>query len=134
MSEGDQEEGLLDRLVNIAGQLQKLRSEAMGQGSDRLSDDIAEVIDSLAWAAGIYVPGQNVMDPPADCDPGNLVCATRETDHITDSGLDPLVSTPRPRERTGFADLNTVNMKSEELYLRRRGEELAQSASPKSRR
>lgn len=78
MSVGCQESNLLENLLDIAGQLQKLRWAALEQGSDRLADNIADVIDSIAWAAGIYVPGENAVDPPADSTSGSVARPTQE--------------------------------------------------------
>lgn len=55
---------LTERLADIGGQLQKLRWEAQDQGLTETVRDIAHAIDAVAWAAGIYSPGANIVDRP----------------------------------------------------------------------
>lgn len=57
--------GLLTfRLAEIGGQLQKLRWEAVDAGLSDLALDIAHAIEAVAWAAGIYIEGANVVEHP----------------------------------------------------------------------
>lgn len=55
---------LAERLAEIGGQLQKLRWEALDAGETILATDIAHAIEAVAWAAGIYASGANVVEPP----------------------------------------------------------------------
>lgn len=56
---------LINRLAEIGGNLQKLRWEAQDAGLPGLAGDIANAIEAIAWAAGIYTPSANVMDRPS---------------------------------------------------------------------
>lgn len=56
--------GLQERLAEIGGQLQKLRWDAQDQGDAELARNIALAVDAIAWAAGIYAPDHNVVEPP----------------------------------------------------------------------
>lgn len=53
---------LIERLADIGGQLQKLRWEALDEGLPDTARDIAHAIDAVAWAAGIYSAGANIVD------------------------------------------------------------------------
>lgn len=55
-------EMLTNRLAEIGGNLQKIRWEAIDMGYPELAVDIAFAIDAIAWAAGIYTLGANVVD------------------------------------------------------------------------
>ncbi len=55
---------LTERLAELGGQLQKLRWEALDLGEGDLATDIAHAIEAIAWAAGIYAAGANVIDRP----------------------------------------------------------------------
>lgn|GEM_PF-1599861 len=57
---------LTERLADIGGHLQKLRWEALDTGFPDTARDIAHAIDAVAWAAGIYNAGANVVDRPGD--------------------------------------------------------------------
>lgn len=56
--------GLQEKLAEIGGQLQKLRWEALDQGDADLARNIALAVDAIAWAAGVYAPDNNVVEPP----------------------------------------------------------------------
>ncbi|MDO9458703.1 MAG: hypothetical protein Q7N95_01085 [Alphaproteobacteria bacterium] len=60
---------LTERLADIGGHLQKLRWEALDTGFPDTARDIAHAIDAVAWAAGIYNAGANVVDRPGDPPP-----------------------------------------------------------------
>lgn len=53
---------LTNKLAEIGGNLQKIRWEAIDMGYPELAADIANAIEAIAWAAGIYTPGANVVD------------------------------------------------------------------------
>lgn len=55
---------LTERLAELGGQLQKLRWEALDSGQRDTARDIAHAIEAVAWAAGIYCAGANIVDPP----------------------------------------------------------------------
>ncbi len=55
---------LTERLADIGGQLQKPRWEALDTGMPNLARDIAHAIEAIAWAAGIYSAGANIIDRP----------------------------------------------------------------------
>lgn len=57
---------LIERLADIGGQLQKLRWEAVDAGMADMARDIAHAVEAVAWAAGIYSAGSNVIDRPGD--------------------------------------------------------------------
>lgn len=57
---------LVSRLADIGGQLQKLRWEAVDAGHVDMARDIAHAIEAIAWAAGIYTQGANVVERPGD--------------------------------------------------------------------
>jgi hypothetical protein len=48
----------------LGGQLQKLRWEALDSGLSDSARDIAHAIEAVAWAAGIYCAGANIVDRP----------------------------------------------------------------------
>lgn len=60
---------LTERLADIGGQLQRLRWEAQDEGLADTARDIAHAIDAVAWAAGIYSPGANIVDRPGTARP-----------------------------------------------------------------
>ncbi|MEQ1889249.1 MAG: hypothetical protein ABL951_08740 [Alphaproteobacteria bacterium] len=53
-----------ERLADIGGQLQKLRWDALDAGMPDIAGDIAHAIEAVAWAAGIYSVGANIVDRP----------------------------------------------------------------------
>ncbi len=53
-----------ERLADIGGQLQKLRWDALDAGMPDVATDIAHAIEAVAWAAGIYSVGANIVDRP----------------------------------------------------------------------
>lgn len=55
---------LTERLAEIGGHLQKLRWEALDTGFPDMALDIAHAIEAVAWAAGIYSAGSNIVDRP----------------------------------------------------------------------
>ncbi len=55
---------LIERLAELGGQLQKLRWEALDGGLSDTARDIAHAIEAVAWAAGIYSAGANIVDRP----------------------------------------------------------------------
>jgi len=55
---------LSERLAELGGQLQKLRWEALDNGQADTARDIAHAIEAVAWAAGIYSAGANIVDRP----------------------------------------------------------------------
>lgn len=55
--------GLREKLAEIGGQLQKLRWEAVDQGDAEQARNIALAVDAIAWAAGIYAPDNNIVEP-----------------------------------------------------------------------
>lgn len=57
---------LMERLADIGGQLQKMRWEALDTGMTDLARDISHAIEAVAWAAGIYSSGANIIDRPGD--------------------------------------------------------------------
>lgn len=55
---------LTERLAEIGGQLQRLRWEALDAGQPDMARDIAHAIDAVAWAAGVYSAGANIVERP----------------------------------------------------------------------
>ncbi len=68
---------LLERLAELGGQLQKLRWEALDGGLSDTARDIAHAIEAVAWAAGIYSAGANIVDRPGM--PSNMPSNRDET-------------------------------------------------------
>ncbi|MFZ5836179.1 MAG: hypothetical protein ACOY2B_12475 [Pseudomonadota bacterium] len=55
---------LTERIAEIGGQLQRLRWEALDMGYPEMARDIAHAIEAVAWAAGIYAAGANIVARP----------------------------------------------------------------------
>lgn len=76
--------GLLTiRLAEIGGQLQKLRWEAIDAGLSDLALDIAHAIEAVAWAAGIYTEGANVVEHPGGKKNRPIIAAPPAQKHDT---------------------------------------------------
>lgn len=73
---------LTERLADIGGQLQKLRWEALDTGFPDMARDIAHSIEAVAWAAGIYSAGANIIDRPGDAPRKQPVLAEADPVHI----------------------------------------------------
>lgn len=73
---------LTERLADIGGQLQKLRWEALDAGMADMVRNIAHAIEAVAWAAGIYSAGANIIDRPGDAPRKRPVPAEADPVHI----------------------------------------------------
>lgn len=73
---------LAERLADIGGQLQKLRWEALDAGMADMVHNIAHAIEAVAWAAGIYSAGANIIDRPGDAPRKRPVPAEADPVHI----------------------------------------------------
>ena len=79
---------LTERLAEIGGQLQKLRWEALDSGYQEMAQDIAHAIEAVAWAAGIYAAGANIVARPeasGQTAPATEVPAAAEQIRITNA-------------------------------------------------
>ena len=63
----------VEKLVELGGELQRVRWTALEIGANAMAKDIEHAINAVAWSAGIYSPDNNVVDPPNVVDQPNKV-------------------------------------------------------------